>query len=277
MDTNRTEPNLSATDASNSTIAGFNDPGAAKEANASDVNADRLLNGAPRVTHDGREVPALGGIPLLKKIGQGGMGAVYYGFHPRLAQEVAVKVLPFPLIAQDPIAVQRFYREAQIAAKVKSPHLVGVMDVNEEAGLFYLVMEYVNGVTAGSYLSNKKSATGGALNETEALDICIGAAQGLAAAHAEGIIHRDLKPDNILIPSSKQEAALLFENAKLADLGLARTDESGQSLTSSFSAMGSVGYMPPEQALDAKKVRKQGDVFSLGATLYALLSGRAPF
>ncbi|MCW8132406.1 MAG: serine/threonine protein kinase, partial [Planctomycetota bacterium] len=244
---------------------------------SSNPNQDRLLTSAPRVQHDGREVPALGGIPLLRKIGQGGMGAVYYGIHPRLRQEVAVKVLPFPLIAQDPVVVERFYREAQIAARVKSAHLVTVLDVNEEAGLFYLVMEYVAGVSAGSYVCSVLRAKGRGMDEGEALDLCIAASEGLAAAHREGVIHRDLKPDNILVPRMKNEAELDFTGAKIADLGLARDEASGNSLTGTYAAMGSLGYMPPEQAMDAKSVRKPGDVFGMGATLYALLAGKPPF
>src|SRR4029077_19380920 len=85
---------------------------------------------AARVPFDEKQVPSVAGIPLIAKLGQGGMGAVYVGMHPRLKQEVAIKVLPFPLMAQQPDLVDRFYREAQIAARVKSNHLVGVLDVN---------------------------------------------------------------------------------------------------------------------------------------------------
>src|SRR5438477_8193002 len=89
-----------------------------------DLSTDKLLTSAARQTFEDKPVPSLGGIPLIAKLGQGGMGAVYVGMHPRLKQEVAVKVLPFPLIAQEPHMVQRFFREAQIAAKIKSNHLV---------------------------------------------------------------------------------------------------------------------------------------------------------
>ena len=104
---------------------------------------DKLILSATRVDVRGTRVPVLGGIQLLAKLGQGGMGAVYYGVHPRLHQEVAVKVLPFHLAEQEPGLIPRFIREAQIAAKVRSPHLVGVIDVNEENGLFFLVMEFI--------------------------------------------------------------------------------------------------------------------------------------
>ncbi len=242
-----------------------------------DLTRDPLVTNAQRCDFGGIARPMLGGIPLLAKLGQGGMGAVYYGIHPRLQTEVAVKVLPFHLAEQQPELIQRFFREAQIAARVKSPHLVSVTDVNQESGLFYLVMEFISGKSAGSYLKAVKQSGENWLKEDEALDICVAATEGLDAAHQEGIIHRDIKPDNIMIPKLKGSDLLNFKAAKLADLGLARGEELGQSLTGAGACMGTPGYMAPEQALDAKAVRKPGDVFSMGATLYALLSGNAPF
>jgi len=242
-----------------------------------DLSSDKLLLAAPRIAHAGGAIPTLGGTPLLAKLGQGGMGAVYFGFHPRLHKEVAVKVLPFHLAEQQPELIDRFYREAQIAARVQSPHLVGVLDVNQDSGLFYIVMEFVRGISAGSHLKELKKAGLVGLDEATVLEICIAAAEGLAAAHAEGIIHRDIKPDNILIPRASQSGELIYKAAKLADLGLARVDVLGQSVTKSDAAMGTPGYMPPEQGMSAKKAGKPADVFALGATVYTLLGGRAPF
>ena len=145
------------------------------------LRPDRLLASAPQINFKGQQVPVLGGIPILAKLGQGGMGAVYFGIHPRLKQEVAVKVLPFPLLSQNPHMLERFYREAQIAAKVKSPRVVGVLDVNEEHGLFYLVMDYIAGLSAGGFV--KRYYGDGMLPEATALDICISATEGLQAAH----------------------------------------------------------------------------------------------
>ncbi|MBE7466489.1 MAG: serine/threonine protein kinase [Planctomycetes bacterium] len=240
-----------------------------------DLSRDALIANAPRIESDGQTLPALGGIPLWAKLGQGGMGAVYYGIHPRLHKEVAVKVLPFHLAQQRPEMVDRFFREAQMAARVQSPHLVGVTDVNEEAGLSYLVMEFVPGVSAGAYLKEKVDLGKVGIAETLALDICIAATTGLAAAHAAGIVHRDVKPDNILIPKAGE--ALNFAASKLADLGLARSEELGHSMTGSQACMGTPGYMSPEHALDASNCGKPADVFSMGATLYALLAGKPPF
>ena len=206
------------------------------------------------------------------------MGAVYYGIHPRLNKEVAVKVLPFDMAERNPDAIQRFYREAQLAARVQSPHLVGVMDVNQESGLFFLVMEYVDGVSALGYLRKITQTGAMGLHEAVALDICIAACTGLAAAHAKGVIHRDVKPDNILIPRDEQTKDFHIQGAKLADLGLARSETLDQTtVTKSGACMGTPGYMSPEQASDAKICGKSSDVFSLGATLYALLSGHPPF
>ncbi len=241
-----------------------------------DLSGDKLIFTAPRAAFEDKQVPSLGGIPLIAKLGQGGMGAVYYGIHPRLQQEVAVKVLPFDMAERSPDAVQRFFREAQLAARVKSPHLVGVLDVNQESGLFYIVMEYVEGASAQAYLRNAIKSEAMGLNEAVALELCIAACTGLAAAHAKGIIHRDVKPDNIMIPRDEQTRELDINAAKLADLGLARSEALDSGMTQSGACMGTPGFMSPEQANDAKACGKPADVFSMGATLYALLTGHSP-
>jgi serine/threonine protein kinase/ABC-type Fe3+ transport system substrate-binding protein len=245
-----------------------------------DLTHDKLLISAPRIVFENRTVPALGNIPLLARLGQGGMGAVYFGFKTLLKKEVAVKVLPMHLAQSQPQLVQRFLREAQIAAKIESPHLVLVTDVSEDGGLFYLVMEYVHGKTAGAHLRAVRNSGAQGLDEASALDICIAATTGLAAAHASGVIHRDVKPENIMIPKRRGHGTedLIFSAAKLADLGLARADDvSGPSLTGAKATMGTPGYLAPEQALNARQAGKPADVFSMGATLYALLEGNAPF
>jgi len=242
-----------------------------------DLSDDKLLALAPRADVDGRRVPRLGKIPLLARLGTGGMSAVYYGIHPSLRLEVAVKILPLFLAQQDPVLIERFFREAQTAARVRSPHLVHVSDVDEENKLFYIVMEYVSGKSAAQHIRDT-GAVGGKVPESEALEVCIAATKGLAAAHSEGIVHRDVKPANIMIPVKKDGVTLDFQNCKLADLGLARAPDSGESgLTTSFQVMGTPGYMAPEQVLDAKNAGKPADVWGMGATLYALLVGHAPF
>jgi serine/threonine protein kinase/ABC-type Fe3+ transport system substrate-binding protein len=240
-----------------------------------DLSDDELLENLPRTDFAGIAVPSLGGIPLLAKIGQGGMGSVYLGVRVLLQQEVAVKILPLHSAQNRGQAIERFLREARLAARVESPHLVRVSDVSEEAGLFYLVMEYIHGVSAGKLLKAAAKHRSG-LAESVALDICIAVASGLSAAHSQGIIHRDIKPDNILIPVGPDETRQ-FSNAKLADLGLAHDPGLDESLTMSEVTMGSPGFMAPEQARSARTAGKPADVFSLGATLYSLLAGQSPF
>jgi len=258
-------------------------PGAKGATTVEDISTDKALKSVPRVAYQGKEYPALAGIPLLRKLGQGGMGAVYYGIHPRLGNEVAVKILPVHLVETNPTLVDRFLREARIAAQIKSPHLPVVSDVNEEAGLYYLVMEFVNGLTGAKYLSNVKKNGAPGLLEAEACIIIAAACEGLHVAHAAQIVHRDIKPDNIMIPyRNKKTKELDFEMAKVMDLGLARHshesgEESADALTATQMAMGTPGYMAPEQVMDARKAGVRSDVFSMGATLYALLAGQSPF
>ncbi len=232
---------------------------------AEDLSGDLVLGNLPR---DGQGRPMVGGIAILRRIGKGGMGAVYYGIHPRLQVEVAIKILPFNLLEDDPKMADRFASEARLAAVLSSDHLVRVLDVNQEGRTHYLVMEYVKGESAGGMVKR----VGKGLSEEQALDIVTAATRGLAVAHARGVIHRDVKPDNILIPNGE------LKKSKLADLGLAKPESGGQSLgTMSHVPMGTPGYMAPEQAEDARTAGPPADVFSMGATLYALLSGKSPF
>ena len=234
---------------------------------------------------EGSSCPALGGIPLLSKLGEGGMGTVYFGIHPRLGAPVAVKVLPYHLAEKDPTLVDRFVREAQVAANVRSPHLVHVVDVNQDAGLYFLVMEYVCGQTGAKLLLALRKIGQVGFQQLQAIDTCIAASAGLKAAHALGVIHRDIKPDNIIIPFSKspqtegfnETVDVSFAAAKMMDLGLVRVQASNAGLTVTQSTMGTPGYMAPEQSMDAKSADQRSDIFSMGATLYALLAGRSPF
>ncbi|MCY3020048.1 MAG: serine/threonine-protein kinase [Planctomycetota bacterium] len=251
-----------------------------------DLTGDVLLESAPRVMFQGQIVPSLGGIPLLAQLGRGSMAAIYLGIDPGLGIEVAVKVLKLRLAQPD--MIKSFQREARLAAKVESPHLVYVKDVSEENGLHYFVMEYVPGMTASAYLRQVRDSGRAGLSETEALAICIAATEGLAVAHRKGIIHRDVKPENILIPNANalvpaeariagdEGKRLVFSAAKLADLGLAHAGDASGGFGSAGAA-GTPGYMAPEQATDPQHAFKPADVFGLGATLYTLLAGDTPF
>jgi len=241
-----------------------------------DLSADSLLSNLPRVEVRGLQVPVLHGIPIVRKIGQGGMGAVYLGQKPLLRQLVAVKMLPMQLAQLRPELVERFVREAQLAASIDSPHLVRVSDVGEVSGQFFIVMEFVEGVSAGD-LQKRANREKTRIDERVALEICIAATTGLVAAHTQGVIHRDLKPDNVLIPREGGQGTLRYDLAKLVDLGLARSELRDSSLTGSDITMGTPGFMAPEQILAAHRAGKPADVFSMGATLFALLTGRAPF
>ena len=215
----------------------------------------------------------LGGVALYQKLGQGGMGAVYRGRHVRLDIDVAVKVMVPPAGIPPQHAddyVKRFIREARTAAKIDHPNLVRVTDVNRECGVYFLTMQFVDGESAAERLRRK-----GPLAEAEAIQIVLGAAEGLAKAHQAGIVHRDVKPDNIMID---REGAV-----KIADLGLAKAFHQGEDdsdtslLTQTQQAMGTPSYMPPEQFVSARDVGPPGDVWSLGVSLFELITGQLPW
>jgi len=239
-----------------------------------EVRDDPLLAAAPLI--EGYRV--LGGVVVLDRIGQGGMGAVFRGHHLRLDIDVALKVLAVPYAPHDErrqVFVQRFFREARTGASVSHQNLIRVYDVNSEAGVHFIVMDYVEGETAASPLKRPSGASGGQGLEPElAVSICLGAARGLGAAHGKGIVHRDVKPDNILIGTDG--------SVVVADLGLAKAfaDENttdGTDLTQTQTVMGTPCYMAPEQFDGARDVGPSADVWSLGATLYHLLAGKPPW
>lgn len=238
---------------------------------------DEFISRARQEVVEGRVVPVIGGISLFSKLGQGGMGVVYYGIHRGYAREVAVKVLPFHLQNADPLSVKRFFREARIASTINSEHLVRVSDIAQECGLTYFVMDYIHGKSAGDILCLVRKGGAPGLDEATALDICIAATKGIAAAHEQNVIHRDVKPDNILVPRCRKNNAFIFGDSKLSDLGLARAGDSTSTLTGGSGFLGTPGYMAPEQISNARTAGKQADVFGLGTTLYALLTGLSPF
>jgi len=228
---------------------------------ADDLSTDPILTGVPEVNGYKLLEPCV----LYARIGQGGMGAVYRGTHLRFNLDVGVKCLHPNLAAAHGHLVVRFEREAKLAAMLNHPNLVRVFDVDERHGVHYLVMEFVRGETARERVMRK----GKGLRVGEAAIVALGAARGLAAAHASGVVHRDLKPDNILISKTGE--------VKVADLGLGRLaedeDQTGM-LTQTGLRMGTPRYMPPEQWDGLAHVGAPGDVWALGATIYFLLAGR---
>ncbi|HRU07565.1 MAG TPA: protein kinase, partial [Candidatus Brocadiia bacterium] len=207
--------------------------------------------------------PCLGGCDLLGIVGQGGMGAVYRARQKSLNRIVALKALA-PALSADRSFVQRFQREARLAARLDHPNLVKVFDVGEDRGRHFILMEYVEGVTVAKLIEQQ-----GRLDERQTLEIAMGVARALGAAAAEGIVHRDVKPSNILLTTGGV--------VKLMDLGLARRMEDDVGLTRTGAAVGTPSFMSPEQALGRREVDARSDLYSLGATMYAMLGGRPPF
>jgi len=241
-----------------------------------DLDRDKALASVKRETYNHHKVPVLGGMPLWAKLADGNFGAVYFAIHLRLHKPVAVKVLTYHL-ADQPELKSRFYKEARAAAKVQSPYLIKVLDVDEDQGFHFIVVDYVHGKSAAEYLGELKQNGRRGLEEREALSLCGAAGAALAAEHARGILHRDVQPDSILVPKGEKPGEMLFSEAKLLDLGIARVQEDLRALTGAGRPCGTPGYMAPEQWAAAHSAAAPADVFGLGATLYALLTGSAPF
>ncbi len=207
----------------------------------------------------------LGTYRLLKKLGEGGMGAVYLAEDTTLARKVAVKVLPRRL-AGDGEFLTRFRREAESAARLRHPNIVGAFTVGEELGYHFYVMEYAEGEPLDRTLKR-----GGALPVARAVEIALQVARGLQHSHAQGIIHRDIKPANIVVAPDR--------TAKILDLGLSKNlGDSGSSFrTVSGAVLGTPHYISPEQAEGKREVDGRSDIYSLGATLYHLVTGHTPY
>ena len=196
---------------------------------------------------------------IIARIGAGGMADVYKAQDHKLNRLVAVKVMKAEF-REDTGFVQRFQKEAQAAAKLSHPNVVNVYDVGEDRGLYYIVMELVEGITLKNYIQKK-----GKLSVKEATSIAIQVSLGLEAAHNRGIIHRDVKPQNIMISTDGK--------VKLSDFGIAKAMNSN---TITANVMGSVHYLSPEQAKGGY-VDARTDIYSLGIVMYEMLTGKVPF
>ena len=196
---------------------------------------------------------------ILGKIGTGGMADVYKAKDHKLNRFVAVKVLK-PEFREDTTFIQKFKSEAQAAAVLTHPNIVNVFDVGDDNGVYYIVMELIEGITLKEYISKK-----GKLSVKEATSIAIQVSMGLEAAHSHGIVHRDVKPQNIIISMDGK--------VKVTDFGIARAASSN---TISSNVMGSVHYSSPEQVRGGYSDEKS-DIYSLGITMYEMVTGKVPF
>ena len=206
---------------------------------------------------------AVGHYDLLEKIAEGGMGAIYRGRDQRSGQIVAVKIMP-PHMAANPVLLKRFEQEFKVAHKLDHPNIVRALDFGDTGSSPFLVMEFVEGESLGQQLERK-----GKMTEADAIKVIAQVAQGLHRAHKLGMIHRDVKPDNILVSTDGV--------AKLADLGLVKEAETDLNLTKTGRGLGTPHFMAPEQFRDAKNVDVRCDIYSLGATLYMMVTGVLPF
>ncbi len=201
-------------------------------------------------------------------VGEGGMGRVYLAHHTRIAgKSFAVKTL-HPQFLRDKEAVARFQREAEIAAAIDSPHVVGVVDIDATPdGRPFIVCEFLDGVELGAVIDEH-----GAVPPPYAVPIVRQVCRALSSAHAAGVVHRDVKPENVFLTGNMSQPL-----AKVLDFGISRLDDGkGNKLTKTGHLMGTPSYMAPEQAR-GERVNHRADIYGVGGVLYALLTGRAPF
>ena len=201
---------------------------------------------------------------LLRPLGRGGMGVVWLARERSLDRLVAIKVLAGQDVESSDIR-ERFRREARVAARLAHPHIVPLYAFGETPDALYFVMGYVEGETLAARLGRE-----GRLGRQLALRILSEISDALAFAHREGVVHRDVKPENILLDAKSGRAML-------ADFGVARIDSAGTSVTMTGVAVGTPGYMSPEQAVGSREIDGRSDLYSLGVVGYRMLAGRLPF
>jgi eukaryotic-like serine/threonine-protein kinase len=214
------------------------------------------------------ELPAgsrFGNYDIVRKLGEGGMGAVYEARRQGLNKRVALKILT---LGGNPAVTARFVQEARISAGLEHPHVADCFDVGEVEGVPFLALEFLDGETLGARMDR------GPMGITEVVDVALPVCSALRLAHEQGIVHRDLKPDNIFL--ARQVGAVV---PKVLDFGIAKAHagSSHQGLTRTASIMGTPGYMSPEQAKDSKNVGPATDQFALGVILWEAVAGRGLF
>lgn len=217
----------------------------------------------PPSTSESQNLDRVGDYALIAKIAEGGMGGVYKARHDQTGQLVAIKIMP-PHMANNAVLLRRFEQEFRAASRLSHPNVVRAIEYGDSPKGPYLVMELVEGESLGTRLERD-----GAMPSVEAIRLISQVAQGLHRAHKEGMVHRDVKPDNILI---REDGV-----AKLADLGLVKEVEADLNLTRTGRGLGTPHFMAPEQFRNAKNADIRCDIYSLGATLYMMVTGELPF